>query len=185
MKKHLLSVLTAGLMALGSVASAATWSVIGNGGNPLPQQDNIANFGTYGSTLNPGDSVSVTFQGSNKTTFVGIGFDFAPVNAGQAFEVVFTGTDFTDFGATNLYLSSSASKADAYASGTISGKGQLVELTGKSALTPFYVLYEFSSVSGGSFTGDLRITPIPLPATAALMLAGLGGLVVTRRRKKA
>lgn len=186
MKKYLLSIAAAGTMVLGSMAQATTFSIIDNpGGTVLPADPSVANFATYGTPLTAGDSLSLTFQGTASETFVGIGFDFTPVGSGQFFEVVFTGTDFTDFGVTDVYLSASTSIADAYDQATISAKGQLVELAGISPTSPFYVLYQFSSVSNGSFTGDLTITPIPLPATLALMLAGLGGLGVMRRRKAA
>lgn len=184
MKKRLLGMAAAGMMAIGSMAQATTFSIIDNpGGQLLPADPGVANFGIYGTPLTVGDSLSLTFQGTASQSFVGIGFDVTPANAGQFFEVVFTGTDFTDFGVTDVYLSSSASLADAYDKATITQKGQLVELSGASGVSPFYILYQFSSVSNGSFTGDLTITPVPLPATLALMLAGLGGLGVMRRRK--
>jgi hypothetical protein len=38
--------------------------------------------------------------------------------------------------------------------------------------------------SGGSFSGELNLTPVPLPASLWLLLGGLGGLVAMMRQSK-
>lgn len=181
----------AGLAALpfvgGTAASAATFTIFDNpGGQVLLPNVNIANFSTFSQSLTPGDSVSVTYESEvgDNTLFAGVGFDFSPLGAKQAYEVVFTGTDFADFGVTNVHLSSSASLADVFDSATITGKGQLVSLMGVSPTSPFYVLYEFAKPGPGSFTGDLTLAAIPLPAGGVLLLGALGGLAAMRRRAK-
>lgn len=170
-------------------AQAATFNVVDNpGGQNLLTENNIANFGSFGQTLQDGDSVSVTFDGANSLTSVGIGFDFSPVGASQGFELVFNSVDFGEFGPTTIYLSNSTSIADAFASDTITGPGDLAILSGTAATTPFFLLYEFSNASFGSFTGDVMVSlaPIPVPASG-LMLGGLAlaGAAWSRKRRTA
>lgn len=169
-------------------AHGATFNVVDNpGGQSLATENGIANFGLFSQTLSGGDSVSVTFDGANLQTSVGIGFSVSPVNVGQMFELVYTGSDFSEFGDTELYLSSSTSVADAVASATITGPGQLVELNGVVGASPFFVLYEFETASFGSFTGDLvvSVAPVPVPASGALLIAAIGaGALIARKKRR-
>ena len=186
MKNKLLGAVAAAAMMVSGTAYAASFTVFDNpGGQVLLPNVNLPNFGTFSQALTPGDSVSVTFEGENVVDFAGIGFDFSPLGAKQKFEVIFTGQDFKDFGVTKVHLSSSASLADVFDSATITGKGQLVELMGVSPTSPFYVLYEFGTPSFGSFTGDLTLAAVPLPAGGLLLLGALGGMAALRRRKTA
>ncbi|MBB1492636.1 VPLPA-CTERM sorting domain-containing protein [Paracoccus sp. MC1854] len=63
----------------------------------------------------------------------------------------------------------------------------IATLAGLSDLTQFAVRATSTSNPGGSIKADLlpQPAPVPLPASGVLLLAGLAGLAVARRRKSA
>jgi len=155
--------------------TGAGGSIIGDGTDLAV--DNNTSFGRANTT--PG---GFNWLSSNDTS----GILWEASAGGSVFNsVAFSLTDITDTGAT---LTVSADGASETRSGLGDGNSQWIVITFGAMVSSADITLE--NVSGailndGFGVDDATIAAVPLPAGVALMMTGLGGLAIARRRKAA
>lgn len=173
--------LTAAALIALSAPIAASAATVNNVTAPVTESG-LANGDVYGTTLAIGDLVSVDVETDLTETTSILGFNTDPSESVKNLAFSLNIFELPVYGEITAYLSSSTDTGDAFATGT--SAGGVLNLFAASG-SPTYVILEWASAVNNSFSYDVRIDPIPLPAAGWLLLGGLGGLAAMKRRKKA
>ncbi|MGR3515170.1 MAG: VPLPA-CTERM sorting domain-containing protein [Paracoccaceae bacterium] len=171
--------------SLGGVGSGGTVSgasFTNNGAELALRTGNV--FGRVSTTQDlTGNSADDTFLDSNDTQ--GIVWDVM-LGAGRMFDrIVFTVTDAAEFGnSMRITTSFGTTVVDAGANGL----KRLVQIDfGEAVSSASITLGHFRGsnplTNDGFSIDDIAVSEVPLPASALLLLGGLGGLAAMRRRK--
>lgn len=183
---------TEGMVGASYSTNVGTFSSLGGtgSGGTVTDYDGFANDGTeltlrdgnvYGRTSttktltgNAGDDM---FLDSNDTK--GIAWDVSL--GGSLFNrLVFTLTDATDVGAI-MTIKFGDTVLDVL-SGLKNAETMLVEIDFGMKLTSASIFFTNSRINDGLSLDDIAVSEVPLPASALLLLGGLGGLAAFRRR---
>ena len=167
------------LLAL-SAPIAASAATVNNVTSPVTE-GGLANGDIYSTVLSIGDLVSVDVETDLSETMSILGFNTDPADTVKNLAFSLNIFELPVFGEITAYLSTSTSIADAVASGT-STDGILNVFAASGS--PTYVILDWANAVDNSFSYDVKIEPIPLPAAGWLLLGGLGGLAAMKRRKK-
>ncbi|HVI06358.1 MAG TPA: FxDxF family PEP-CTERM protein [Sphingomicrobium sp.] len=173
MRKTVLAMAGAAALTIGSAAGAAvTVDSSTNLSNPAP---------------------SVTNNATNTTINFGQSSVAAPITATLVFTNTLAGlynitlgTSTPGFTFSNPSLVGPSPALTAYGPWTILDS-QDFRLNNQDLVSGQYTLkFDVNGTTGGAFTGNLTISPLPEPATWAMMLLGFGaiGLTVRSRRKQ-
>jgi hypothetical protein len=150
---------------------------------------------------NINDTTAITFNAGN--TSAGFSGAFGQGTAGKTFLENYTFSFPTDFDVTSAVISIALGTSTAVnitnfmlsgngqtflGSETSTGAVQVWNLTAANLASGAYTLSVFGNVlgsAGGSFGGNINISPVPEASTTAMMLGGLAlvGFAATRRRR--
>jgi hypothetical protein len=170
----------AALIAL-SAPIAASAATINNVTAPVTE-GGLVNGSIYGTDLVIGDIASVDVDTDTDETTSILGFNTDPADTSKDLVFSLNRAELSLYGEITAYLSTSVSTADALVFGTsVGGDLELVTASG----SPIYVILEWSNEVANSFSYDVIVAPVPLPAAGWLLIGGLGGLAAMKRRKKA
>ena len=170
--------------SLGGKGSGGTVSNAGfaNDGTKLALRDGNV-YGRVSTTRDlTGNSADDMFLDSNDTQ--GIVWDVM-LGAGRMFDrIVFTLTDAAEFGNS---MKIATAYGEAVYSNSGNGEKRLVEIYfGKAVGSAKITLGHFKGsnprTNDGFSIDDIAVNEVPLPASALLLLGGLGGLMAMRRR---
>lgn len=173
-------------------------TVGGTGSGGTVSQSNFSNDGTelttrdgnvFGRTSTTsalsGDNADDTFLDSNDTN----GIEFTAYLGGTLFnQIVLTLTDSAEF---RTSLEVVAGNATTLFLGGSNGQTRLVTIEFDQAVETASIFFNSLNASGTSVRNDgfslddIAVSEVPLPASALLLLAGLGGLGAYGRRKQA
>lgn len=180
----------AAMLALPGVVSAATTH---NVQSPV-QEQGIADGGVYSTVLQTGQiaSVDVVTQRGDGDTTSALGFNYKPDNALQRFQLSLNGFETSLYGNVNAYLSMDAELSDddimatsATGSGPFNGTTQDLFAESNFDNGRFFVLLDWETEADNSFSYDVAVAAVPVPAAGFLLLGAVGGMAALRRRKKA
>lgn len=170
MSKHFTALAVAATMAFGASQAAAVTidadpnggiaSIISTGSNPLTYSWVVANDGNTSAA----PSVSVT----NTSFSEGLNGLFSTSTISPS-NVIFEYVISTTSGVIQTFTQG----------GQTSGNVSFTLAQGQT----FTAMLMAGATGQATATGELQLTPIPLPAGALLLLTALGGLAVARRRK--
>ncbi|MBE3637168.1 VPLPA-CTERM sorting domain-containing protein [Mangrovicoccus algicola] len=178
--------------ALGLSAGAAGAATVFDVQSPV-YESSIADGDVYGTLLAPGDiaSVDVRTQKAGGDTSAVLGFNYDPASSGQNVNLTLNFSETALYGAITAYISEDAtiSADDAKAESTMlttpAGTLQYLDLSTDLTSGLFYVILEWENAATNSFSYDVSIqpSPVPLPASAMLLLGGLAGIGALARRR--
>ncbi|MEM9343998.1 MAG: VPLPA-CTERM sorting domain-containing protein [Pseudomonadota bacterium] len=108
------------------------------------------------------------------------------VDTGSAFDtIVFSITDATDVGATLTITADGGSTKSVDLSGLDNGNLQLITVKFGAVIPTASIVLENSKINDGFGLDGAYVGVVPLPASALLMLGGLGAIGALRLRRKA
>lgn len=161
---------------------------------------NIPAFGSGDSVVGTGSELAVKSLalgsgfGRENTTDGGFNWLDSNDNAGLNWfasaggslfnSVAFSLSDAADVGAT-LTVSADGSSLTSFVGQSDNTVDWVVISFGSAGVASAQITLENASINDGFGIDDVSIAAVPLPAGAALMLTGLGGLAIARRRKAA
>ena len=181
------TILAAGAIAL--TAGAASAATVLNVTAPV-EEFGVADGGVYGTVLTGGDVLSAdVLTKRDGDTDVALGIQFAPSPIKANLSIAINNLESKGYGKFRAYLSKDAVLDDSDIGGelTLVKRGtkefQFGDVTAIFEDSPFYVLLDWKKDKKGDFSFDVEIQPVPVPAAGFMLLAGLGGLAVARRRK--
>ncbi len=173
---------------------------VGNGdftGTSVGDFTEIGGVGSGGSVIPGGDELAVsddTSFGRENTTVGGskwldsndtLGISWAASAGGALFgSLAFSLSDAADLGATLTVEADGAFLTDFVGQGDNTVDWVVISFGGAGVSSADITLTN-SITNDGFGIDDVTIAAVPLPAGAALMLTGLGGLAIARRRKAA
>jgi hypothetical protein len=171
----------------------------------LPDEGNCVDENTFGDGgENSGPDVNLTFSGASSAMIFGgvrglnnnLYSDVFTIKGNRLYQVTLSSIQFTDPGGIEL-TPPAVAPFDATWSlggttvGTISNlvDPQVLSLSGVFDLSALTV-FDLDASGGGATDGNIMeykvtVSAVPLPAGAVLLLSGLGGVALLRRRRKA
>ncbi len=164
------------LGGIGSGGTVKNADFANNGGLLALRDGNVYGRKSTTSVLS-GNSADDMFLDSNDT--YGIRWD---VSLGGGFfdKLLVTLTDATDVGAE---MTIKVGDAITTISGLGDGAKKLVEIDFGESLSNATIFFRNNGLNDGFSLDDIAVSEVPLPASALLLIGGLGGLAALRRRK--
>lgn len=164
--------------------STVTGADFANDGSRLALRDGNVFGRTSSTSVLSGNAGDDMFLDSNDTW--GITWNVALAGGGMFDRIVFTLTDASDVGATLHVVADGLTQT---ISGLANGARRLVQIDfGSGVSSASIVLANFRNgsytLNDGFSIDDISVSAVPLPASALLLLGGLGGIAALGRRRK-
>ena len=176
-----LALMTSALALSGAAASAATMVQV-----TQPTSETVADGGVYSVTLGTGDRLDATVFTVLGDTDAALGIMFSPLPVSAMLSIGINTLETELFGTVSAYLSQDSILGNGDDVGGMLdsfGTFQFADISASFSESPFYVLLDWANSADDSFSFNVKVSAVPVPAAGLMLLAGLGGLAAARRRK--